>query len=46
MTQVKDYVRFAYHIEHFLTYADNYAIGYFKKQGTFILFGNYFTLES
>jgi hypothetical protein len=33
MTHVKDYVREAYDIQHFLTYADNYAIGYFKKQG-------------
>jgi histone acetyltransferase len=33
MNQVKDYVRKAHPtITHFLTYADNYAIGYFKKQ--------------
>ena len=33
MSHVKDYVRSSYDIKHFLTYADNYAIGYFKKQG-------------
>lgn len=35
MNHLKDYVRNAYdsRIMHFLTYADNYAIGYFKKQG-------------
>ncbi|KAJ3087012.1 histone acetyltransferase [Quaeritorhiza haematococci] len=33
MSHVKDYVGKAYGIQHFLTYADNYAIGYFKKQG-------------
>jgi histone acetyltransferase len=34
MNAVKDYVRKAHPtINHFLTYADNYAIGYFKKQG-------------
>lgn len=35
MNHLKDYVRNAYNGEvmHFLTYADNYAIGYFKKQG-------------
>lgn len=35
MNHLKDYVRGAYdnNIKHFLTYADNYAIGYFKKQG-------------
>jgi hypothetical protein len=34
MNAVKDYVREAHPtITHFLTYADNYAIGYFKKQG-------------
>ncbi|KAI8910384.1 Bromodomain-containing protein [Gorgonomyces haynaldii] len=33
MSHVKDYVRSTYNIRHFLTYADNYAIGYFKKQG-------------
>ncbi|KAJ9119037.1 hypothetical protein QFC22_003528 [Naganishia vaughanmartiniae] len=34
MNQVKDHVRQAHPtITHFLTYADNYAIGYFKKQG-------------
>jgi len=32
MNHLKDYVQ-RYHIEYFLTYADNYAIGYFQKQG-------------
>ena len=33
MNHLKDYVKFTTPIRHFLTYADNYAIGYFKKQG-------------
>ncbi|QLL30270.1 hypothetical protein HG536_0A00870 [Torulaspora globosa] len=33
MNHLKDYVRNTMNIKHFLTYADNYAIGYFKKQG-------------
>ena len=33
MNHLKDYVRNASPIKYFLTYADNYAIGYFKKQG-------------
>ena len=33
MNHMKDYVRATSPIMHFLTYADNYAIGYFKKQG-------------
>lgn len=33
MAHVKDYVGATYNARHFLTYADNYAIGYFKKQG-------------
>ncbi|KAI9337064.1 hypothetical protein DFJ73DRAFT_849758 [Zopfochytrium polystomum] len=33
MSHVKDYVSKALGIKHFLTYADNFAIGYFKKQG-------------
>ncbi|KAI3645599.1 hypothetical protein MP228_008527 [Amoeboaphelidium protococcarum] len=33
MNHVKSWVRRRYGIYHFLTYADNYAIGYFKKQG-------------
>lgn len=33
MNHLKDYVRATSDIKHFLTYADNYAIGYFKKQG-------------
>lgn len=33
MSHVKDYATKVYNAKHFLTYADNYAIGYFKKQG-------------
>lgn len=33
MNHLKDYVRNTSPIMYFLTYADNYAIGYFKKQG-------------
>lgn len=33
MCHLKDYVKATSRIMHFLTYADNYAIGYFKKQG-------------
>lgn len=33
MNHLKDYVKATTPIMHFLTYADNYAIGYFKKQG-------------
>lgn len=33
MNHLKDYVRASSKIKYFLTYADNYAIGYFKKQG-------------
>ncbi|WBW73326.1 SAGA complex histone acetyltransferase catalytic subunit Gcn5 [Schizosaccharomyces osmophilus] len=33
MNHLKDYVRGTSKVQHFLTYADNYAIGYFKKQG-------------
>lgn len=33
MSHVKDHVRKTFQVNHFLTYADNYAIGYFKKQG-------------
>ncbi|KAG8924227.1 histone acetyltransferase [Tulasnella sp. 417] len=34
MNHFKTHIRRAYpSIKHFLTYADNYAIGYFKKQG-------------
>ncbi|KAL7421595.1 histone acetyltransferase [Cryptotrichosporon argae] len=34
MNALKDHVRAAHPtINHFLTYADNYAVGYFKKQG-------------
>ncbi|KAI2618664.1 histone acetyltransferase GCN5-like protein [Hypomontagnella submonticulosa] len=33
MSHLKDYVRATSPIMHFLTYADNYATGYFQKQG-------------
>lgn len=33
MNHLKDYVKATSRVKHFLTYADNYAIGYFKKQG-------------
>lgn len=33
MNHLKDYVRATSNVKYFLTYADNYAIGYFKKQG-------------
>jgi histone acetyltransferase len=34
MNHLKDMVRELHPgVEHFLTYADNYAVGYFKKQG-------------
>ncbi|CCF56741.1 hypothetical protein KAFR_0B04450 [Kazachstania africana CBS 2517] len=33
MNHLKDYVKNTSNIKYFLTYADNYAIGYFKKQG-------------
>lgn len=33
MNHLKDYVGATSPIKYFLTYADNYAIGYFKKQG-------------
>lgn len=33
MNHLKDYVRATTKMKYFLTYADNYAIGYFKKQG-------------
>lgn len=33
MAHLKDYVKSTSPVMHFLTYADNYAIGYFKKQG-------------
>lgn len=33
MNHLKDHVKDVSPIKHFLTYADNYAIGYFKKQG-------------
>ncbi|ORY97377.1 putative histone acetyltransferase [Syncephalastrum racemosum] len=33
MNHLKDYIKSSSNMKHFLTYADNYAIGYFKKQG-------------
>lgn len=33
MAHLKDYVRATSPVMYFLTYADNYAIGYFQKQG-------------
>jgi len=33
MSHLSDYVKAASDMMHFLTYADNFAIGYFKKQG-------------
>ncbi|KAF9192748.1 histone acetyltransferase [Haplosporangium sp. Z 767] len=33
MNHLKDYISENTDVRHFLTYADNYAIGYFKKQG-------------
>ncbi|GAA5901983.1 hypothetical protein JCM6882_000159 [Rhodosporidiobolus microsporus] len=33
MNHLKDHVKASTKCMHFLTYADNYAIGYFKKQG-------------
>ena len=33
MAHLKNYVKATSPIMYFLTYADNYSIGYFKKQG-------------
>lgn len=33
MNHLKEHVKRIGQVEHFLTYADNYAVGYFKKQG-------------
>ncbi|KAH8901267.1 Bromodomain-containing protein [Thozetella sp. PMI_491] len=33
MCHLKDYIKATSDVMHFLTYADNYAIGFFKKQG-------------
>ncbi|CAG8077182.1 unnamed protein product [Penicillium nalgiovense] len=33
MVHLKDYIRATSPVMHFLTYADNHAIGYFQKQG-------------
>ncbi|KAI0875194.1 histone acetyltransferase GCN5-like protein [Hypoxylon argillaceum] len=41
MAHLKDYVRATSPVMHFLTYADNYATGYFQKQG----FSKEITLE-
>jgi histone acetyltransferase len=35
MNHLKDYVTGHTPMRHFLTYADNYATGYFKKQVSF-----------
>ena len=35
MNHLKDHVKATTQCMHFLTYADNYAIGYFKKQVRF-----------
>lgn len=32
MAHFKDHVREAFDVQHLLTYADNFAIGFFKKQ--------------
>lgn len=32
MNHLKDYIKQNTNMMHFLTYADNYAIGYFRKQ--------------
>ena len=32
MNYLKEYVKRLGNVQYFLTYADNYAIGYFKKQ--------------
>ncbi len=32
MSQFKDYIYNTYGIRYYLTYADNYAVGYFRKQ--------------
>jgi hypothetical protein len=39
MNHLKDYVKSSTSCMHFLTYADNYAIGYFKKQVRFCELG-------
>eukprot|EP00736_Rhodelphis_marinus_P009427 Rmarinus@m.22081 len=33
MNYVKEFVKSEFKIHHFLTYADNFAVGYFRKQG-------------
>jgi histone acetyltransferase len=41
MNHLKDHIREAFPtITHFLTYADNYAVGYFKKQVCIVLFSS------
>ena len=39
MNHLKEYAK-REELDHFLTYADNYAIGYFKKQGVRVTLGN------
>ena len=47
MNYLKEYVKSAAGITHFLTYADNYAVGYFKKQASYIIYEtNIFKLTS
>lgn len=41
MNYLKEYVKTLGDIRYFMTYADNYAVGYFKKQG----FSKYITLD-
>ncbi|KAG1054501.1 hypothetical protein G6F43_003486 [Rhizopus delemar] len=33
MNHLKDHVTYHSNVKHFLTYADNFAVGYFRKQG-------------
>ena len=45
MSHVKNYCKNHLNTDHFLTYADNYAIGYFKKQVSlefFLFLSSYF----
>lgn len=46
MNHLKDYVKATTRCMHFLTYADNYAIGYFKKQVRRLLVPNYAVLNA
>ena len=38
MAHLKEFVKQEYGITNFLTYADNYAVGYFKKQARVIIY--------